>query len=166
MQLVATRVGEGARRVAGPGFPARFVLIQTVRAWRDWRARHSAARCKLVLHVLAESVTMEIAAGRLDVLELLGCEDVRFSTEIVRDDRTVERRVFELPPRTTKLAEVTRQLDLPTKQWTVEVSPRPSLHERYRAVVRVEGSAATTLHELGVVPGSTLHFRRNPRAAR
>jgi hypothetical protein len=166
LQLAATRANESAAKVAGPGFPARFVLIQTVRAWRDWLARHPRARTKLVLHVLAESVTMEIAAGRLDVLELLSCDDVRFSTEIVRDDHTVERRVFELPPRTTKLASVTRELDLPTKQWSIEVSPRPSLHRRYRAVRSVESCVGATLHELGVVPGSTLHFRRGARGGR
>jgi hypothetical protein len=167
LQLVARRVEEAAAersgeaaKSKGPAFPARFVLIQTVRAWRDWRARHPTSRCKLVLHVLAESVTMEIAAGRLDVLELLSCEDVRFSTEIVRDDHTIERRVFEQPPRTTKLAAIAKQLDLAARQWTLEVSPRPSLHRSFRAKRRIDSCAERTLHELGVVPGSTLHFRR------
>jgi hypothetical protein len=159
MQLIATRT-TGAASAAGPGFPARFVLIQTVRAFRDWRARNPASRCKLVLHALAESVTMEIAAGRLDILELLSCEDVRFSTEIVRDDRTVERRVFELRPHATKLGAVIEQLDLSPKQWKVEVSPAPSVHHKFRAVRRVATCLNATLHELGVVPGSTLHFRR------
>ena len=164
MQLVATRAGKAPNEdPAGPGFPARFVLIQTVRAWRDWRVRHPKSRRKLVLHVLADSVTMEIAAGRLDVLELLSCDDVRFSAEIVRDDRTVERRVFELPPRTTRLQAVTRQLDLRPRQWKVEVSPRPSLHRAFRPELRVETSLGRSLHELGVVPGSTLHFRRAVR---
>src|SRR6185436_13016186 len=117
--------GRIARGSAAPevnrSFPARFSLIQTVRAWSAWRARQKTARCRLVLHTLAESVTMEIAAGRLDVLELLSCQDVRFSSEILRDDGSVERRVFELPLRTTKLAAVVEQLDLSVAQWTVVV---------------------------------------------
>src|SRR5262249_27311583 len=120
-------------------------------------------RSRLVLHVLAESVTMEIAAGRLDVLELLSCEDVRFSTEIVRDDRSVERRVFELPPRSTRLHDVIRKLDLGRRGWPVAVGPAPSLHREFRAGLPVEKCAARTLHEIGVVPGSTLHFRRRAR---
>jgi SIR2-like protein len=159
MQLIATRT-TGAASGAGPGFPARFVLIQTVRAFRDWRARNPTSRCKLVLHALAESVTMEIAAGRLDILELLSCEDVRFSAEIIRDDRTVERRVFELRPHATRLDAVVEQLDLSPRQWAVEVSPRPSVHRDYRPERPVANCLEATLHELGVVPGSTLHFRR------
>jgi hypothetical protein len=156
LQLVATRTTGGP----GPGFPPRFVLVQTLRAFRDFRARNPSVDCKLVVHTQADSVTMEIAGGRLDVLELLSCEDVRFSTEIVRDDRTVERRVFELRPRATRLGAVAEQLDLSPRRWSVEVSPRPSVHRRYRPERPVWSCRHVTLDALGVVPGSTLHFRR------
>jgi hypothetical protein len=159
LQLIATRA-VGPESAIGPGYPARFVLIQTVRAFRDWLARNRTARCKLVLHALQESVTMEIAGGRLDVLELLSCDDVRFSTEMVRDDRSIERRVFELRPHATRLSDVVRQLNLSPRRWSVEVSPRPSVHRDFQPRRRVSSCARATLHELGVVPGSTLHFRR------
>ena len=169
MQLPATGAGRIAGGQATPdvnrSFPARFSLIQTVRGWSALRARNPTAHCRLVLHTLAESVTMEIAAGRLDVLELLSCEDVRFSTEILRDDGSVERRVFELPLRTTRLAAVIEQLDLSSRQWTVEVSPLTNLHPKFRAERRVTMCVGQRLDELGVVPGSTLHFRRT-RSAR
>lgn len=162
LQLLATRTTTAATAY-GPGYPARFVLIQTVRAFHDFRDGNPAADCRLVLHTLADSVTMEIAAGRLDVLELLCCEDVRFSTEIARDDRSIDRRVFELRPLATKLSSLVEKLDLTPKQWTVEVSPRPSVHPRYRAERPIAECLTKSLHELGVVPGSTLHFRRKQR---
>jgi SIR2-like protein len=186
MQLVGTRRSSGGsrwgsaprgrRRKDSPdaesarSVPAqangRFVLIQTVRAFRDWHARNPTARCKLVLHLVAESVTMEIASGRLDVLEILSCEDVRFATEIVRDDRTVERRVFERYPRTTRLRDIVKQLDLSVHQWTVEVSPWPTLRLGFRAERPVANCLGETLHALGVLPGGTLHFRRRRRGTR
>jgi hypothetical protein len=169
MQLPGTGTARGVRNTGDEpleprlSFPARFTLIQTVRAWRDWSRRNPGHTCRLVLHTLAESVTMEIAAGRLDVLELLSCDDVRFATEVARDDEGVERRVFELLPRRTKLADIVDRLDLSPAQWTVEVSPRTNLHKRFRPERLVHFWADRTLHELGVVPGSTLHFRRARR---
>jgi hypothetical protein len=43
------------------------------------------------------------------------------------------------------------------------VSPRTNLHKRFRPERLVHFWADRTLHELGVVPGSTLHFRRARR---
>lgn len=167
MQLPATGGTdklEVSRRVFGKQvFPARFSLIQTVRAWRAWRTRHAQATCVLTLHVVAESVTMEIAAGRLDPLELLSCDDIRFSTEVVRDDGRIERRVFEKPPESTRLEEVVSALDLAPAHWMVTVSPQPSLEHDYEPETAVARASRHSLHELGVVPGSTLHFRRRAR---
>jgi hypothetical protein len=166
MQLPGTGTPQGVRDTGDEpletrlSFPSRFTVTQTVRAWREWRLRHPSRTCRLVLHTLAEAVTMEIAAGRLDVLELLSCDDVRFATEVARDDDGVERRVFELIPGRTKLANIVKRLDLAPAQWTVEVSPRTNLHKSFRPERGIHVWANRTLHELGVVPGSTLHFRR------
>jgi hypothetical protein len=142
-------------------YPERFAFAQTVRAWGDWRrAGHQEVDCKLALHVVAEPVYREIASGRIDVLELLSCSDVRFWAEVVSENGEFERRLFQEDPKTT-LGDVVRELNLSPEHWTFEVSPAPSLDDLKEPRKPISGNAARTLQNLGVVPGSTLHFRRN-----
>jgi hypothetical protein len=58
----------------------------------------------------------------------------------------------------TALNEIVRQLQLSSEHWTVEVTPPPSLEAPGARSLR--DRLAETLQSLGVVPGSTLHFRR------
>jgi hypothetical protein len=142
-------------------YPERFAFAQIVRAWGDWRrAGHQTAACKLALHVVAEPVYREIASGRIDVLELLSCPDVRFWAEVVSESGEFERRLFQEGPQAT-LHDVVRELNLSPEHWTFEVSPAPSLDDLKEPRKSISGHATRTLQNLGVVPGSTLHFRRN-----
>jgi hypothetical protein len=111
----------------------------------------------LALHVVLDAVYHDIISGRIDVLELLSCRDMRFFAEIVSDAGVLERRLFQMMP-DTPLNEIVRQLQLSSEHWTVEVTPPPSLEAP--ATISLRDRLAETLQSLGVVPGSTLHFRR------
>jgi len=161
MQLLATG---GTDKQGGPeidwkvrNYPERFSFIQTVRAWAAWRKKNPKQTCRLVLHVVLESVYQDIASGRIDVLELLSCEDIRFFVEVVSESGEVERRLFQIMPDVT-LNSVVTELQLSPGQWTVQVTPPPSRDNRPRKLTSKH--LAQTLQKLGVVPGSTVHFRR------
>jgi SIR2-like domain len=137
-------------------FPERFSFIQIVRAWGAWRREHPDVPCRLALHLVAPSVYMEIASGRVDVLELLSCADVGFWAEILTDSGDVERRLFQVR-HDLPLSAIVSEMNLSPEHWMVQVSPAPTLDQ---PVHRLKDAVATTLQDLGVVPGSTLHFRR------
>jgi hypothetical protein len=82
---------------------------------------------------------------------------MRFFAEIVSDVGVLERRLFQMMP-DTQLNEIVRQRQLSSEHWTVEVTPPPSLEAP--ADRSLTDRVAETLQSLGVVPGSTLHFRR------
>jgi hypothetical protein len=138
-------------------YPERFSLIQTLRAWRVWRNAHEDVPCRLVLHVVSPAVYMDVASGRIDVLEILSCADVRFFVEIIQDDGGIERRPFQRGA-DEELGVLVEELKLPVDLWAMEVTPPPSLdlQPALRDCVKL------SLQDNGVVPGSTLHFRRAP----
>jgi hypothetical protein len=139
-------------------FPARFAFVEMVRAWGEWRRAHATSGCRLVLHVVDPFVYREIQSGRIDVPELLLSEDLRFAAEIIDGGTLVERRQFNKDEE-TPLDEVVGELDLSAPHWTFEVSPLTGIDETAgRKPVTDNGSLS--IRELGVVPGSTLHFRR------
>jgi hypothetical protein len=160
MQLLATG-GQEKRGVPASAwkvrtYPERFSFVQTVRAWAAWREREPDAPCRLALHVVLDAVYHDIASGRLDVLELLSCRDIRFFVEVISDAGEVERRLVQAMPDVT-LRSIVQDLQLSPAHWHVEISPPPSLEERPAAVVERQ---ELTLQQLGVLPGSTVHFRR------
>ena len=136
-------------------YPERFSFVQIVRAWGNWRDRNSEATCRLTLHVVLDSVYQDIASGRIDVLELLSCKDVRFFVEVVSGTGEIERRLFQSMPDET-LGSLVQQLGLSAEYWTLEVTPPASLAPQPPLPERLD----LTLQMLGVVPGSTLHFHR------
>jgi SIR2-like protein len=142
-------------------FPERFSFIQTVRAWGTWRAANPGVDCRLSLHVVLDAVYHDVASGRIDVLELLSCRDLRFFVEVIRDGADLERRLFQVMP-DTPLDDIVRQLQLSPAHWTMQVTPPPSLDEPRSDTLCKLGKQ--TLQSLGVVPGSTIHFRRIKKA--
>jgi hypothetical protein len=136
-------------------YPERFSLVQILRAWRAWRDTHEDVQCRLVLHVVTPAVYTDVASGRIDVLEILSCADVRFFVEIVQDDGGIERRPFQRSA-DQKLGALVEELRLPLDLWTMEVTPPPSLDPQ----PSLSECVKLSLQDNGVVPGSTLHFRR------
>ena len=166
MQLIATG---GTDKTGVPdadwgvrNYPARFSFIQTARAWAVWRETEPKRDCRLVLHVVLPSLYQEIASGRIDVLELLSCPDIRFFVEVVSAEGEVERRLFQEMP-DVMLGSVVKNLHLTSAQWSVEVTPPPTRDEG--PLDLNPERLQQTLQELGVVPGSTVHFRRRSDTA-
>jgi hypothetical protein len=163
MQLLATggqdKIGVSDAEWKVRNYPERFSFVQTVRAWAAWRKRHPKVDCKLALHVVLDTVYQDIASGRIDVLELLSSADIRFFVEVVSEGGEVERRLFQKMPDLT-LGAVVEDLQLTAAEWTVKVTPPPSLADPWLDLNRER--LMQTLQALGVVPGSTVHFRRPP----
>lgn len=163
MQLLATggmdKIGVSKEEWKVRNYPERFSFGQTVRAWADWRKTNSNSRvnCKLALHVVLDSVYQDIASGRINVLELLTCADIRFFVEVVSESGEVERRLFQEKP-DLEFGEVVKDLQLSPAQWTVKVTPPPSLGDR--CLDLNTETLRQTLETLGIVPGSTVHFHR------
>ena len=144
-------------------YPERFSLIQIVRAWAKWRKDDGNPNCRLALYLVQEAVYQDIASGRIDMLELLSCQDIRFFVEVATDRGEVERRLFQsLPDRS--LGDIMRDVQLSPEHWTFELTPPASLDEP--PVRLLSENLDLTLAALGVVPGSTLHFRRDGLVAR
>jgi hypothetical protein len=152
------RAAGGADKCEVPAdirYPERFSFVQIVRAWATWRSRNPNASCRLALHIDLDSVYQDIASGRIDVLELLSCRDIRFFVEIVSHTGEVERRLFQNMPN-DRLGPLVQGLGLSPQHWTMNLTPPASLQSEPPLQERLD----LTLHALGVVPGSTLHFRR------
>jgi hypothetical protein len=165
MQLLATggqdKHGVSAVRWKVGTYPERFSFIQTVRAWAAWRKENPKLDCRLALHVMLDSVYQDIANGRIDVLELLSCADIRFFVEVVSDNGELDRRPFQETPDVT-LGSVVRNLQLTESLWTVRVSPPPVMPDgnEDETLQLSPQRLAQTLQMLGIVPGSTVHFSR------
>jgi hypothetical protein len=163
MQLLATggteKQGQDASNWKVRNYPERFSFIQTVRAWAAWRRKNPGKDCRLALHVVLDTVYRDIASGRIDVLELLSCEDIRFFVEVVSDSGELERRLYQAMPDITLRSVATGDLQLSPAHWTVEVTPPPG-GERGSLALTAQ-RLAQSLQSLGVVPGSTVHFRRD-----
>lgn len=160
MQLLAAGGDDGptTSRWSVRPFPARFALVQMVRAWGDWRRRNPHQDVRLALYVVDRSVSRELVSGRIDVLELLRCPDIAFWAEIVEDGVLLERRKFQ-QDESTLLRDIVDELALDARYWTFDISPVSDI-DAPAGPVGLEPLASRTLRELGVVPGSTLHFRR------
>jgi len=65
-------------------------------------------------------------SGRIDVLELLSCADIRFFVEVVSEAGTSSGGSSRSCPNLT-LDSVVKDLQLSAAQWTVEVTPPPAL---------------------------------------
>jgi hypothetical protein len=161
MQLLAAGgkdkigVSEAAWKVRT--YPERFSFVQTVRAWAAWRKKNPEVDCRLALHVVQDTVYQDIASGRIDVIELLSCADIRFFVEVVSEAGDIERRLFQVMPEVT-LGDVVKDLQLSAELWAVQVTPPPSLEDVPLDLGPEQ--LEQTLQALGVVPGSTVHFRR------
>jgi hypothetical protein len=140
-------------------FPARFAFIEVVRSWGAWLRAHPSNSCCLTLHVVDLEVTRELSSGRIDVTEILLCDDLRFWVEIVEADGTLERRLFQKDPRTT-IQEVIDELGLSAPYWTFEVSPPTSIQDPLLPPSDLESHVSRALADLTIVPGGTFHLRR------
>lgn len=134
-------------------YPARFSLAETVRAYGRWR-RRTGHPLALRIHLVDVRALLEVAAGRLDVVELLTCEDVRFWVEVVDGHQVLERELV-FADCDDSLNGIAERFDVPRAGWTMEVSPRPRPDSKPDAVQDVW---EMDLLSVGVIPGATLRF--------
>jgi hypothetical protein len=134
-------------------YPARFSLAEAVRAYGRWR-RATGHTLALRIHVTDPRALLELSAGRLDVVELLSCEDVRFWVEVVDGGQVLEREmVFDDCDH--PLSTIAERFDIPRAGWKIDVNPRP---QRESEQDTVDTYWDTDLLSVGVVPGATLRF--------
>lgn len=134
-------------------YPARFSLAEAVRAYGRWR-RATENALALRIHVTDPRALLELASGRLDVVELLTCEDVRFWVEVVDSGQVLERElVFDDCDH--PLSRIAERFDVPRTGWEVDVNPRP---RRDSEESTVDALWESDLLSVGVIPGATLRF--------
>jgi hypothetical protein len=138
-------------------FPAYFSLAETLRAYGRWR-RGGRSGLRLCIHLVHPGALFEVASGRMDVVELLTAEDVRFWVEVV-DSRSVLERELVFAPAERTLGAIAEQFELRTGKWSIEVSPRPRPDSRPEPLSRL---LKADLLQIGVIPGATLRFVAAP----
>jgi hypothetical protein len=135
-------------------YAARFSLAEAVRAYGRWRRQHPDGALALRIHLMDPRALLELASGRLDVVELLTCEDVRFWVEVVDGGQVLEREmVFD--NRDNPLRSIAERFAVPRTGWEIDVNPRPRRDSEQHTV---EKHWDTDLLSVGVVPGATLRF--------
>lgn len=144
---------------AGPGtdWPPAYSLIQMLRGARRHARRATEGRsASLIVHLLDPSVLLSLWAGRLNVDEVLSCDDVRFWTEVDPGDGSGQlERVLLVKSGAERLGTVAEALGIPREGWSIELWPAPD--GEHRAAPAGELWDAT-LDEIGIVADSTLRF--------
>lgn len=153
-RVVMQQIYSGKRSL----FPDRMALAQIARAFGYWKSFRTGpgSGFELELHTWKPSIFQELASGRLDLIEMLSAEDIRFWTEIVESNGAVERRLFHEEP-SFEMKALFERLELPAKGWTLEVTPAPSPEFEVRPA---DACLNDSLIDLGVVPGSSIVLRR------
>lgn len=151
-RVVMQQIYSGKRSL----FPDRLALAQIARAFGWWKRAQPQSRFELELHTWKPTIYQELASGRLDLIEMLSSDDIRFWAEIVEQDGAVERRLFHEEP-SFEIRALLERLEVPADGWTLEVSPAPSPELELRPA---RECLDESLIELGVVPGSSIVLRR------
>jgi len=134
-------------------FPARFSLAEAIRAYGRWRRRTDQTTA-LKIHVFDARALLEVATGRLDVVELASCEDVRFWVEIVDGEQILERELV-FADCDDSLGSIAQRFDIPATGWQMEINPRPRPDTLPDSV---QDAWESDLLMVGVIPGATLRF--------
>lgn len=137
-------------------FHPRFSLMEIVRAFSEWRRdrANAGSPVRMVIHVVDQAAIRDLTSGTLNVLELLDSADLRFWLEIVDGDR-LERELL-IRDESDTVSELAADYSVNSEAWEVEVEPRIAVDQ---AAIPVR-EAPPTLRAIGVLPGSTLRFRR------
>lgn len=153
-RVVMQQIYSGKRSL----FPDRLALAQIARAFGYWKNNRAEADAgfEIELHTWKATIYQELASGRLDLIEMLSTQDIRFWAEIVEPSGAVERRLFHEEP-SFEMRQLFERLELPAKGWTLEVSPAPSPEFDVRPAHECLNDS---LIDLGVVPGSSIVLRR------
>lgn len=152
-------------------FPLRFWLMEIIRAYGRWRrSKGDQGLLELAVHLTDPGVLFDMTTGRIDPLELLMCEDLRFTVEIEHNAHTLLSENYQCKGEVTlrELAEamhILRSSDTreAPRQWLVEVDPSPTGFPHIRSLAATGSQSEgldTSLADLGVVTDCVLRFVR------
>lgn len=152
-------------------FPLRFWLMEMIRSYGRWRrGKGGKGQLELAVHLTDHGVLFDMTTGRIDPLELLMCDDLRFTVEIEHNAHTLVSESYQCEGKVTlrELAVamgILRVKDTPraARQWLVEVDPSPTGFPHIRSLAgstsQKEGPD-TSLSDLGVVTDCVVRFVR------
>jgi hypothetical protein len=157
----AMLVGAGPKRT----FPAYLSLLETLKACRSWYSSQQAApKLQFRLHVVDPSIIDMISARRIDPLDVLASEEIKFWVECWRTKKDVYR-VLEVARFDTTLQAVLAKHDVPSTGWRYSVIPEPAAGEGERTVASLLTELAPrTIDSAGIYLGSTLRLVRDDLA--
>lgn len=142
----------GQRRVFAP----YISLVQMVRGYARWKHARADDLCRLTINVLDPGSLHLLAAGRLDLTEILALDRVRFWVEIWRTPSDIQRWLRFCAPNDT-LETVLSEYDLPSSGWEAQIMPRPNKHAGPMTSSETLLPQATVA-SIGLIPGSTLRI--------
>jgi hypothetical protein len=154
----AMLIGTGPKRT----FPAYLSLVETLKACRSWYSSNQAApKLQFRLHVVDPSVIDMISARRIDPLDVLASEEIKFWVECWRTKKDVYR-VLEVARFDTTLQTVLAKHDVPSTGWSYSVIPEPAANEGKGTVTSLLAEPVPrTIDSAGIYPGSTLRLIRD-----
>jgi hypothetical protein len=136
-------------------FPPTLSLIETARAYGQWRRRHPSRDLRLVVYVIDPLVLFNMCTGRIPLHELLSVDTASFWLEVIRERQQVMRIPVQYPC-STCLGDILKAFRIPRDpNWRVLVRPAPR-RSKLGELSNAHNLAGQTLTSLGIVPGSTL----------
>lgn len=155
-------------------FPLRFWLMEIIRAYGAWRrGKGDQGLLELAVHLTDPGVLFDMTTGRIDPLELLMCDDLRFTVEIEHNAHTLVSESYQCEGKFTlrELAVVmgilhAKDTAAAARRWLVEVDPSPTGFPHIRALAATGSQSEgleTSLAELGVVTDCVVRFVRVPQ---
>jgi hypothetical protein len=140
-------------------WPRVFSLVQMLRGIRRFLSHpetHSL-RVRILVHDTAvskdPSAWAAVQSRRLDPNEILGCEALRFFVEL--DDGRVIRRTPMYVTEEEQMSDLADYFQVAVEGWEALIHPSPFFDQQPAST-----TATRTLRDLGIVPGSTIRFRR------
>jgi SIR2-like domain len=150
-------LASGSRRT----FPPYFALLEMLRAYRKYfhRAleRGLERRVRILIYVENHLVLHLLNSRRIDPLEVLASDEIRFWVEIWRGSEL--SRVLEAAAGDTRIFDIIKKHDIPLKRWTYSVIPSPTKVLVETQFERLQPDSRVTLESEGVFSGSTLRLR-------
>jgi hypothetical protein len=136
-------------------FPPYLSLAATARAAGAWYRQHPGPAVRLTVHVTAPDVLFDLGAGRLDLAELISCDDIRLWVEVHPRYGRAERQPVHVSADTSLRDLALRFVSL-DQGFHVEVLPSPMVQAGCTPVHDLD--PARTLEAMGLVPGMTVRL--------
>jgi hypothetical protein len=153
-KLYTYPLAAGSRRT----FPPYFSLLEMLRGYRRYFGDLREPRVRMAIHVENSLILHLLNSRRIDPLEVLASDEIRFWVEIWRSNDLT--RVLEGAPGDTLISDVLKKYDIPQNGWAYSVIPSPTKFLLETPVERFQTkSSRVTLGSEGVFSGSTLRIR-------